>query len=341
MVDEIGVRVLRALQEDGRASWTQIAQMAGVPPSTAYRRGTALIENGDVRVAVLPTTEVHPKTARIYELLVQCRRGTQRSVAARLAARTDTRWVAVVTGQFDVAAEIVIPRGEDVAAVLLDDIQGDEDMMATQTALVLQSQAVANDWQHPLRPFNPAAEDGREPHQCEESHLAEADRAILSLLRDDGRRSYASIAAELEMNETTVRRRCTDLLRLGCATVITLVQPHLLGYEQEVQIRLDVLPQQLEAAVQTLARQPGVHYLATTFGAMSLVCEIRLKSHHDLYDFVRDVVSQVPGVTKMIAEVDLVVFKRAFVLCPWADSKPAPITALVEPADVAVAALQP
>jgi DNA-binding Lrp family transcriptional regulator len=340
MLDEIGVRILRALQQDGRASWTQIAQMAAVPPSTAYRRGTALIENGDVRVAVLPTTEVHPSTARIYELLVQCRRGTQRAVAARLAARTDTRWVAVVTGQFDVAAEVVIPQGEDVAAVLLDDIQSDPDLVATQTALVLKSQAVANDWQPPMRPPGRALDGERFPHQCDESHMAGPDRAILSLLRDDGRRSYASIAAELEMNETTVRRRCTDLLRLGCATVITLVQPHLLGYEQEVQIRLDVLPQQLEAAMQTLARQPGVHYLATTFGAMSLVCEIRLKSHHDLYDFVRDVVSQVPGVTKMIAEVDLVVFKRAFVLCPWASASPPERQPLPDESEVALASLR-
>jgi DNA-binding Lrp family transcriptional regulator len=335
MQDEIGVRVLRALQQDGRASWTQIAQMAGVPPSTAYRRGTALIENGHVRIAVLPTVEVHPRTARIYELLVKCRRGTQRAVAGRLAARTDTRWVAVVTGQFDVAAEVVVPQGEDVAAVLLDDIQTDPDMVATQTDLVLKSLAVANDWQAPLR--QPRAFSNGEPssHQCEESHLAAADKAILSLLRDDGRRSYANIAAELQMNETTVRRRCTDLLRLGCATVITLVQPHLLGYEQEVQIRLDVLPQQIDAAMQTLAQQPGVHYVASTFGAMSLVCEIRLKSHHELYDFVRDVISQVPGVIKMIAEVDLVIFKRAFVVCPWASAQSTRPSALSDASDVA------
>jgi DNA-binding Lrp family transcriptional regulator len=335
MLDEIGIRVLRALQQDGRAPWTQIAQLADVPPPTAYRRGNALIENGHVRIAVLPTAEVHPRTARIYEVLVQCRRGTQRAVAARLAARTDTRWVAVITGQFDVAAEVVVPQGEDVAAVLLDDIQNDPDMVATQTDMVLNSLAVANDWQAPVREPPSVIDSRPSSHQCEESHLSAADKAILSLLREDGRRSYASIAAELEMNETTVRRRCTDLLRAGCATVITLVQPHLLGYEQEVQIRLDVLPAQMDASLQTLARQPGVHYIASTFGAMSLVCEIRLKSHYELYDFVRDVVSQVPGVIKMVAEVDLVVFKRGFVVCPWASAQPARASALGDASDVA------
>src|SRR5262249_38096261 len=152
----------------------------------------------------------------------------------------------------------------------------------------------------------------------------ESDRAILGLLREDGRCSYASIAAELDMNEATVRRRCTEMLRLGCAKIITLIQPHLLGYGEEVQVRLDVLPQHLEAAMEMLSKRPGVHYVAATFGDMSLLCEIWVRSHQELYEFVRDVIAKVPGMTRMASEIELVAFKRAFVMCPWVTAEASP-----------------
>jgi DNA-binding Lrp family transcriptional regulator len=323
MFNDVDMRIVRALQQEGRASWTRIAELADVPGSTAYRRGTTLIEAGHLRIAVVPAQD-RLQNSRIYELLLRCRPRTQRAVAARLAARQDTRWVAVISGEFGVAADLIIPQGADVATLLLDDIESDPDIIVCQATLVLRSLTVDLDWQTPPGRAAPSPGSGDPAtHQCDESHLHEDDRAILALLRDDGRRSYASIAAELGMNETTVRRRCTDMLRLGCAEVITLVQPHLLGFEQEVQIHLDVLPQQMEPAIQMLAKQPGVHYVASTFGAMSLTCEIKLRSHHDLYGFLRDVVAQVPGVTKMTAEIELIVFKRAFVLCPWASVEPA------------------
>ncbi|WP_283133483.1 Lrp/AsnC family transcriptional regulator [Rhizohabitans arisaemae] len=314
MLDSVDLLIVQLLQEDGRASWTEIAKRAGVTVSTAYRRATALLESGSILVTVLPATDLYPETARMYEVRVRCRPGTQRAVAHRLAGRSDTRWVAIVTGEYDVAAEVVVPQGEDVAAVLLDDIQNDPDVVATQTDMVLRSRAVARDWSRG------GARDG---HECDPSHLDSVDRTILAALRDDGRRSYADAASALGMSESTVRRRCADVFRRGCAGVVTLVQPHLLGYQQEVLIRLDLLPQHVEGAVRTLEGQEGVHYFATTLGATSLVCELIMKTHDDLHAFIRDVVTPLPGLTRLTADVELIVFKRGFVVCPWASADPA------------------
>ena len=315
MLDAIDTQIVQSLQADGRASWTQIAKQLGIPTSTAFRRGTALIENGAILVATLSTPDTYPEEARVYEVRVRCRPGTQRAVAYRFGNRSDTRWVAVITGEYDVSAEMVIPHGSNLAEILIDEIQTDPDVLATDTTLVLQEHSVANDWPLQVQPKD--TEQARAAHVCSADHLDPTDRAILAQLRDDGRRSYAAVAAELELSENTVRRRCTGMFERRCVRVVTLVQPYSMGYNEELLIRLNVLPEHTDSAANALAHQNGVHHIALNFGATSLVCELMLKSHHDLRTFMSDVVAKLPGLIQVSVEIELIVYKRGFLRCPW------------------------
>jgi DNA-binding Lrp family transcriptional regulator len=325
MLDAIDTQIVECLQADGRASWTQIARQIGVPTSTAFRRGSALLEGNAILVATLPTLEIWPEESRLYEVRMRCRPGTARSVARRLTERPDSRFVAAITGEFDVSAELIVPQSADLGTIIIDQLQADPDVLATDTALVLAEHNVANDWpqrfpayeERPLRP----------EHVCSPSHFDATDRAILAELREDGRRSYAAVATVLGLSENTVRRRCLEMFQRRCARVATLVRPHSLGYNEELLIRLDLMPRHVDEAVEILAHQNGVHHIASVVGGSSLLCELMLKSHHDIRTFVQDVIARLPGVTRMSVEIELVVYKRAFLRCPWVrDEAPAELT---------------
>ena len=314
MLDAIDTQIVECLQVDGRASWTQIARQIGVPTSTAFRRGTALLEGNAICIATLPTLAVYPDESRVYEVRVRCRRGAVRSVARRLAERPDSRWVAVVTGEYDVSAELIVPQSADLGEVLIDQIQDDPGVLAVDTAMVLAEHNVANDWPQRF----PAYEQPPPPeHACSPDHFDATDTAILAELSEDGRRSYAAVAAALDLSENTVRRRCTEMFQRRCARVATLVRPHSLGYNEELLIRLDVPPGHADAAIEMLAHQNGVHHIASNLGSPSLVCELMLKSHQDIRTFVQDVIARLPGVTRMSVEIELLVYKRGFLRCPW------------------------
>jgi DNA-binding Lrp family transcriptional regulator len=314
MLDAIDSQIVECLRIDGRATWTQIARQIGVPTSTAFRRGTALLEGNAILIATLPTLEMYPEESRVYEIRLRCRRGAVRSVARRLAGRPDTRWVAAITGEFDVSAELIVPQGSDLGEILIDQIQSDPDVLAVDTTMVLAEHHVANDWPQrfpaPERPPLPE-------HACSSDHFDATDRAILAELKEDGRRSYAAVAAALGLSENTVRRRCMEMFQRRCARVATLVRPHSLGYNEELLIRLDVAPRHTDAAIEMLAHQNGVHHIASNLGAPSLVCELMLKSHRDIRTFVQDVIARLPGMTGMSVEIELVVYKRGFLRCPW------------------------
>jgi hypothetical protein len=117
------------------------------------------------------------------------------------------------------------------------------------------------------------------------------------------------------------------LFERRCARVVTLVQPYSLGYNQELLVRLDVLPKHVEAAVASLSHENGVHHIASNFGATTIVCELMLKSLDDLRSFTHDVIAKLPGLTRMAVEIELIVYKRGFLLCPWVHGEPAGISA--------------
>jgi DNA-binding Lrp family transcriptional regulator len=310
-LDEIDRRILETLREDGRATWATLARRVEIPDSTIYRRTSALFDEGRIRVGVLPTAPA--EEVRLYELRFRCRPGRQRDVARTLAARTDMRWVAVVTGDYGVAAELVVPLGVEAAAVIFDDIeQRDDNIVGSQSSLVLHTFKVPGNLQHGF--VFDAAVELRE--------LTAGDRATLAALRDDGRLSYAAVAAQVGISESTIRRRLGTMLKASDAAVVTVVHPPSLGFEHEAIIRLDVLPEHLESVARQLASHAGVHYLAATFGETALVCEIVMRTPGETYEFLNDVIAKARGITRMTVEVELIVMKRAFLPTPWTQEAP-------------------
>ena len=119
-IGQLDRRIIAALQLNGRASWKQVATAVGATESTVARRGQQLLDSG---VVVVTGVLDHLRCGLGISLQVRlrCRPGTANVVAEALAALDVTRFVAVVTGSADVAAEFVVPHHRDVAAVLAAD----------------------------------------------------------------------------------------------------------------------------------------------------------------------------------------------------------------------------
>lgn len=313
--EKLDHRIITALQQNGRATWAEVARAVGVSSARAGQRAAALFANRVVGVSVVSALELSPAPSDLYEVRLRCRSGRQQAVARALTQRSDTRWVAILGGEYDVAAELRVPRGGDVAPVLFDSARLHPDALDIRSALVLRTFKVSQSWNKGL----PGLAEQERMHLCHPSHLTSVDRSILAALKVDGRRSCASVSAEIGVDESTVRRRLQRMMRHGCARVMTIVQPSSLGYEHEALLELEVLPTHLEDAATELARQPGVRYLAATFASRSLVLEVVMPDASALYDFLNRVIVGLPGVTGMLADIELLVFKRGFLMCPWVE----------------------
>jgi DNA-binding Lrp family transcriptional regulator len=103
-VDDIDLALLRALQEDGRASYVDLAAVVGLSPAGARRRVVRLVDARVVRIgAVVRHSGRDRQSALGFGIRLD---GDHHEVVERLAAMPSAIFVARTFGRFDVLVTI-------------------------------------------------------------------------------------------------------------------------------------------------------------------------------------------------------------------------------------------
>lgn len=311
-LDDLDRKIAAALQIDGRATWRRVARIAGTSESTVARRAQNLLDAGAMRV----TAVADPIRCGFgYPVLLQlsCEVGAAGEVARGLAERADVRFVALVTGTFDIVAEVIVPSRVRLARVLLEELPEIEGIRRTTTESVLRNFKTSYDWSRDLLGDEADEFVAVPPRDGPAPSLDAIDVLLLHLLVEDGRRTYAELATKVGVSESMARRRIEALVASGCLRFATFVEPHLLGYDVEVFIWLRVELARLEETARALAERREVRYLSATSGFSDLTCEAILGSQDDLYAFSTGVLGVLPGVREVDVGLELETVKRGYV----------------------------
>ena len=314
-LDAVDQAIVIALQTDGRAPWAKVAGLAGVSESTAARRGSRLLQSGVVTVSALPDP-LRTGLGQPVLVALSVAPGQARLVADELAARSDARFVSVVTGTSDVLVELVVPGPRALAAVLLDEVQAHPAVLASRTETVLRTCKVSFDWagEDPTDedPVGPATPSTIRPATGSSDELDQVELCLLMALAQDGRRTFADLGAEAGVSESQAARRVNALRARGAVVFATHVDPAVLGFDVEAFLHLRIALTHLEEAAATLTRCRAVRYLSLTAGRADIVAEVVLPDPAALLDFRVRVLAHLPGLLEASTELELITVKRAY-----------------------------
>jgi DNA-binding Lrp family transcriptional regulator len=303
--------VVAALQVNPRASWNRIARALGVSESTVSRRANRLLAAGEVRVSAVPDPI---RCGLGFPVLMQleCAPGAAESVAEELAGRADVRFLAVLTGGFDLVLEAIVPTRSDLSRILVREFNQVPGITRTTTAAVIRNFKTSYDWSRAL--LGPAAAE-LDPSPREEltrDGLDEVDRQLIQLLSADARASAADLAEPLGVSESSVRRRVEALAGSGTVHFGAFVEPARMGFDAPVFLWLDVELSALEQVAAELGRHPEVRYLSATAGATNIAAEVVLADLDGVYDFMTGVVGTLPGIRRSEVTLEVNAIKRGF-----------------------------
>jgi DNA-binding Lrp family transcriptional regulator len=315
---ELDRRIVAALQLNGRASWKKVAYVLDAKESTVARRGQQLIES---RVVGITGVLDHLRCGLgiSLQLRMRCKPGRANAVAEAMADLAVTRFVTVVVGSVDVVAEIQVRNHRDVARVLVEDLPQPDDIVETESMVVIRKFAEFEEWDTGLldphavallRDPTPLASDRRTWHETEQ--LTEQEFAIARVLAADGRATYEQIAADVGASESTAARRVESLLTRGCLRFRTLFEPRVLGLDVDFMQWLTVEPAELENVGSRLAAEPSTRYVSATTGRFNLCLHGVLPGYGDLYDYQTKTVGALPGVHAADLTLQARTLKRAF-----------------------------
>jgi DNA-binding Lrp family transcriptional regulator len=315
-VDDTGQRIIAELQANGRASWTEIAEREGISVAAVARRGQQLLATGAVRIGVLPRHSILQDPGGLSDVRIVCAPGKQFEVAEALIDVPNLRFLALVTGKYDLIGELAsrVDGGAHVRQIqAIQEIPGVERCVTNPH---MHAYKWSQRWlRQTLGDYLP--QPSRERGWCDGAHIDDVDDQIIGAMADDGRISMRAVAERLSLNESTVRRRFDALRNCGCVEVITLVSAHAVGYEAETLLDVFVEPKMLDKVADQLAAYDGVRYIAASLTSPALFCEVILPDAAMLHEFLTKDLALMDGVRGWEAGTELLTFKRGFLETPW------------------------
>src|ERR1700722_2385455 len=312
-LDEMDARVVAAVQRDPRASYAQLAALIGASETTVQRRLQRLRSSGAIVVIGVVDAQMCGLGDPTLVYLTTEPRATLR-VAHTLAARPDVRFVCIVNGHNDIVCELIVRDRTHLANVLLVQLSAIDGVRSTSTAIVLRTYKTRDDWSRNL--LTEAGQDALD-HDVREAGsrprpLDDLDQLLIAALREDGRRSYVDLAAELGISETAVARRLRALMETGQLGVTALVDPLIMGFGVEGFLHFKIDPSRIESVARFLSRRREVRYLSAPAGRSDLTCEAIFRDNTSLHEFITGVIGDVMGIREIEVDLELQTIKRAF-----------------------------
>ncbi len=139
--------------------------------------------------------------------------------------------------------------------------------------------------------------------------LDELDKALTSMLQEDGRRSFAEIAKSLDKSESTVRFRFKRLVdRKVIRSVVALVNPRAVGLNESAALFIKANALKLDDVLRDLCSLKEVPHVYQFTGDCDAIAIIMGRDVDDLNSIVRRVKS-IPGVMDVTMMLTLRVMK--------------------------------
>jgi DNA-binding Lrp family transcriptional regulator len=296
--DALELRILHALQLDGRAPFSTIAAVLGVSDQTVARRYAHLRTTKQVRVIARTDPERVGEVS--WFVRVGCTPNVARSLGEALARRPDTSWVKLTSGGTEIVATVRASTSHDSETLLLEKLPRTPHVLNVSANCLLhvffggqQSviDALSPDEVDRLRLPSPPA-DARVV-------LDDDDRRLVALLEHDGRLDLTALAAATGRPTTTLRRRLAELRASGAIYFDVDFDYRSLDMVSQTMLWLSVAPDQLLAAGQALAAHTEVPFAAATTGSSNLYASVLSPDPSALFTYLTTKVAALPSVQRM------------------------------------------
>ncbi|ADP78860.1 Lrp/AsnC family transcriptional regulator [Frankia sp. AgB1.9] len=141
--------------------------------------------------------------------------------------------------------------------------------------------------------------------------LDDVNKAIIEQLQQDGRRSYAAMAAAVGLSEAAVRQRVQRLLDAGIMQIVAVTDPLRVGFKRQAMIGVRVTGD-TRVVADALAGLPEVDYVVITAGSFDLLLEIVAEDDEHLISLVNDHIRALPQVRETETFVYLRLVKQTY-----------------------------
>lgn len=305
-IEPIEGKIIRCIQLAPRIPFRTVAEVLGVSEQTVARRYRRLVKDGVLRV----TAVINPTALGQSNWIVrtQCKPNGAIALAQALAQRDDVSWVSLVSGGSEITCVLRARTSEARDDLLTQRLPRTAPVLGISAAMVLHrflgaGSHTTDDWSA----LDDLIDPGQQAAVLERAELQFAghasstvldteDLAMLDVLAQDGRASYARLAKASGTDESRATRRLRALIRAGAAYLDVDISVAALGFRTAATLWLTVTPAELDRAGHALAKEREVAFAAAITGPQNITASVVCRDVEALYSFVTNRIGAIAGV---------------------------------------------
>lgn len=142
--------------------------------------------------------------------------------------------------------------------------------------------------------------------------LDDLDKAIIAILREDGKTPYTAVAAKVGVAEATVRKRVNRLLDEQVLRITAAVDPEKIGLTTQAIVGVKVEGKDVGTIIERLDTMDNVRYIGVCTGDYDLMLHVAMPSSEELFHFLTRTLREIPGVGQSHTSLIMKVFKEAW-----------------------------
>lgn len=269
--------LISALQKDGRASYSALAEHLQVPRPVVSARVRDLLEEGALRIVAAADPAFLGEHCLAHVSIVG--RGNLQGIIDELTAREDVPLVSATSGAHDLVVEVRAADQKELFEVLthMRSLNGVARLRTAIYTEILYGSFVTD-----------YRGGGR---------IDSTDAELVELLRHDGRMSYRALARKVRLSPTTVRDRVRRMIDGGILRIGAVVAHGERASRVKVGVGLNLGGHDAVVA-RHLKEYPETEFAALSVGPFDLVATLSASVSNDVFTRLNDL-KQLVGVTGM------------------------------------------
>ncbi|WP_200332039.1 Lrp/AsnC family transcriptional regulator [Leucobacter sp. L43] len=260
---EIEDRVLNVLRENGRESYSGIAQRAGITPAVARATVRRLQSSGEVRIAAVENPELGRKEYRAHVSIWAVK--LVEPVLDVLKGMPQAHFISTIGGLFSVIAELHAGTRRELQEALTQ-IRGTPGVEAVSTVIYDRVFRFAS---LPV------------PVLDADLSIDAIDEALIALLQEDGRLTYRELGERVNLTSGAVFARVRRLFDDGLIKIGALVKRGAASRNVAMGVGLNVYGDP-ETTAQAIARLTSIEFVATGIGRFDIIATVSSRSLAEL-----------------------------------------------------------
>lgn len=136
-LDEVDRHIISSLQEDGRIAFSQIAKELKVSPGMIRLRYNRLTESGVLKVVAI-TNPLNMGYTKMAMIGIRADGGKLKEVVENIAALDEVIYLILVSGRFDILAEVMCREQDDLLQFLTEKLYKIEGVRETESFIHLK-----------------------------------------------------------------------------------------------------------------------------------------------------------------------------------------------------------